>query len=171
MLNKVAQRHNDWVRMVQSFGEVQYAEDIVQEMYLKLHRYIENETLKEETVNTYVWLILRSLFIDLKRHKQRFKKVGLDEWKPLEFEDNSEQEKAYGRLLKQVDLEMNEWYWYDRDLFKLYISSPMSIREMSKATKISTSNIFTTIKRCKQKIKEAVGEDYIDFKHEDYERL
>jgi len=37
-LGKVAERHNEWIRIVHSFGEYDYADDIVQEMYLVLNK-------------------------------------------------------------------------------------------------------------------------------------
>ena len=37
-LNIIAKDHKKWVNYVRNFGEYNYAEDIVQEMYLKLVR-------------------------------------------------------------------------------------------------------------------------------------
>tara|TARA_R110000787_G_scaffold42097_1_gene103510 strand:+ start:1928 stop:2068 length:141 start_codon:yes stop_codon:yes gene_type:complete len=33
-LNIVARQHEDWIKIVNSFGEFNYAEDIVQEAYI-----------------------------------------------------------------------------------------------------------------------------------------
>jgi hypothetical protein len=38
-LKQVAKYHDDYLRIVRSLGEDVYAEDIVQEMYLRLHKY------------------------------------------------------------------------------------------------------------------------------------
>jgi len=37
-LKIVAKDHKEWVKLVQSFGEDFFAEDIVQESYLRLHK-------------------------------------------------------------------------------------------------------------------------------------
>ena len=33
-LSKVAERHNEWIKIVESFGEKNFQEDIVQQSYL-----------------------------------------------------------------------------------------------------------------------------------------
>ena len=40
-LEVVAKQHKEWIRIVNSFGEYDYAEDIVQEMYIVLHKYAD----------------------------------------------------------------------------------------------------------------------------------
>ena len=43
MLELLAQRHNEWVAMARAVGCPEpYAEDVVQEIYIKLHRYSES---------------------------------------------------------------------------------------------------------------------------------
>jgi predicted DNA-binding protein YlxM (UPF0122 family) len=56
-------------------------------------------------------------------------------------------------------------------LFDLYKKTGKSIRELSKETTISTKSIFQTLKHCKERLKENVGEDYEDYKNKDYELI
>ena len=49
---------------------------------------------------------------------------------------------------------LNTFDWYDRDLFMLYSNSGMSIRKLSRETKIGFMSIYNTIRKCKQKLKE-----------------
>lgn len=183
LLEKIAQRHKMWVAVVKNFGIEDYAEDIVQEMYIKAHRYIEAGTLREQTVNTYVYTILRSLCIDLKRAKKTKLKVSLnnisiqgdvDEFVDLikYLEYDKEQEDAYERIINSLEEEIGGWHWFDKMLFKdIYVDQDLSMRGIEERTNISLATIFNTIKRCKQKCIEAVGEDVIDFKNEEYERI
>jgi predicted DNA-binding protein YlxM (UPF0122 family) len=53
----------------------------------------------------------------------------------------------------------------------LYKKTGKSIRELSKETTISTKSIFQTLKHCKERLKENVGEDYEDYKNKDYELI
>ena len=64
-LAKVAVYHDDWIKVVQSFGEYDYAEDIVQESYIALWKYADAEKLLDdngEVRKGYVYFTLRSLF-------------------------------------------------------------------------------------------------------------
>ena len=47
-LNIVSKYHDKWVLIVKSFGEQRFAEDIVQDMYLKLHRMSIANTNEDE---------------------------------------------------------------------------------------------------------------------------
>lgn len=74
-------------------------------------------------------------------------------------------------ILEKVEEEMSRWHWYDKMLFNEYVSSGKSIRTLAKETKISPDSIFQTLKNCKAKLKEVIGEDYDDFKNLDYEHI
>lgn len=171
MLSKVARRHEDWVRMVISFGETQYPEDIVQEGYLKLNRYIENGTLKESTINTYFYMILKSIYIDLCRVRKKYGKVCLDELAELSTVDYSEEIQAWEKIYNKIEAEFKEWYWYDEMLFKLYVNTKLSQRDISEGTGIGLGSVHNTLRRCGDKVKEAIEEDIEDIKYKDYERI
>ena len=46
-LNKVAQRHSEWVKIVEGFGEKNFQEDIVQQAYLVIYQYTSEEKIIE----------------------------------------------------------------------------------------------------------------------------
>ena len=77
-LEKIAQKHKDWVRIVKSFGcEGDKCEDIVQEMYIKVHTLINGglDISYDQDINHfYIYRILRSLFIDLCRKEKKLQK-------------------------------------------------------------------------------------------------
>ena len=45
------------------------------------------------------------------------------------------------------------------------------MRKLASETGISLTSIFTTIKNCKNRIKENIGEDYQDYNNKDYELI
>ena len=51
-LKEVAKFHADYLRIVQSYGEDFYAEDIVQEMYIRLHKYADREKVIQKNGTT-----------------------------------------------------------------------------------------------------------------------
>ena len=69
-LEKVAKYHNDWIKIVNSFGEYNFAEDIVQLSYIALMRYAsENKVIKNGKVkpngSTYKRLLeLKAMYVN-----------------------------------------------------------------------------------------------------------
>jgi len=126
-LEKIASKHKDWVRIVKSFGcEGSKCEDIVQEMYIKIHTLIVKgiDISYEDDINHfYIYRILRSLFIDL--------------------------------CMKELDTLLDKVYWYDRKVFDL-VSQGMSIAELSKKTNISYYSLYNTYKNVKTLIKQEI---------------
>ena len=134
-------------------------------MYLKLSK-IE---LKEQTIDTFVYYVLRNMTFDLHRKKSNIFKVDLDDCVFLEYlEDQGKEELE--TIYERIEDEVEDWHWYDKMLWQLY-TEDRTMRELAKDTKISLSSIFHTIKTCKERIKIAAGEDYEDYVNEDYEKI
>lgn len=177
-LEPVAKDHKKWVEIVEGFGERYLAEDIVQEMYLRLWLYAdENKVIKEGKVNTsFVYMVLRNTFYIYKKHNadgkqtKKLDKVTIGKGFDIKEETDNTNE-GYALFLERLDNELNSWHWFDKVLFELYVNKEMSIREIAKQTKIGTSSIFNTLKNCKLRIKENLGEDWEDFINEDYEKI
>ena len=84
-LEKVFSKNKDWVRICMSFGcNKTTAEDLTQEMYLKLATLLQNNQsldiyYDESQINHfYIYRILRSLFIDLCRKEAKITKVNIE---------------------------------------------------------------------------------------------
>lgn len=169
-LELLSKYHKEWVLIVRSFGECNYPEDIVQDMYLKVDRlnlyskFIQNNELHKP----YVWFMLRTLYLDSIKTKIDTISLG-DGFDVLVEEDGYE--KAYGDFLKLLDEELETWRWYDKKLFNIYKDTDMSLRDIEEGTKISLMSIFYTIKKCKQKIKDNLSEDWEDLQNKDWELL
>lgn len=173
-LTVVAKEHKFFVNVVQSFGEYNYAEDIVQEMYLRIHKYTSPEKIiKNGEVNKgFIWFVLRNIYVDYCKQKGKIEKTDLKEAIYI-FDDSEEKEinMAKNRIEHKIEQEIESWHWYDKKLFRLYKDSGKSMRELEEGTQISLTSIFHTIKHCKQRIKNAVGEDYQDLLNNDLERI
>ncbi|MFY8170483.1 MAG: RNA polymerase sigma factor [Candidatus Fonsibacter sp.] len=172
-IEQVAKHHKEYVKTVKGFGEYFYAEDLVQEMYIRfLNKNKENAVIVNGQVNRYyVFLTLRSLFLDFYRKKSKIIKVDISEILTLQQIDELENHEAFGSLMNRVHEEMQNWHHYDRLLFKLYKDSDLSMREIAGETKISLRSIFITLKHCKERINENVKEDYLDYVNKDYELI
>lgn len=171
-LTILAKQHKDWVRIVNSFGEYFLADDIVQETYIKILRLNHIDKIVTDTINkSMMWLVLRSVYIDHIRAKKN-DCVSINECFDLKYtEHNLQKDEAFSLIEQKLQDEMNNWHHYDKMLFNLYRESKLSIREIADATKIHYTSIFHTLKRCKKKLEEAVGEDYKDYLNEDFELI
>ena len=161
-LQKIAQKHNDWVRIVKSFGcEGDKCEDIVQEMYIKIHTLIVKgiDISYEDDINHfYIYRILRSLFIDLCRKEAKITKVNIEYLEKFVEEEEVKEYKDIEGKMKQLDTLLDEVYWYDKKVFDL-ISNGMSIAELSKKTNISYYSLYNTYKNVKTLIKQNIEWD------------
>ena len=161
-LQKIASKHNDWVRIVKSFGcEGDKCEDIVQEMYLKAHTLISNGTdisFGDEINHFYIYRVLRSLFIDLCRKEAKITKVNIEYLEKFVEEEEVKEYKDIEGKMKELDTVLDSVYWYDRKVFDL-ISQGMSIAELSKKTNISYYSLYNTYKNVKTLIKQNIQWD------------
>lgn len=137
------------------------AQDIVQDMYLRMHKYVENPErimYNEDEVNTYfVFVVLRNLYISSQ------KSMSFDQLEDIDGEmeePNYDYENAYNRLLDELWEEVESWHWYDTKLFKLYHNTDMTIKKISEETKISERSIWNTLDNGRKRIQANRKEAY-----------
>ena len=174
LLNELAKHHKEWITIVKSFGEHDTHEDIVQEMYLKLNKYtkLEDITTKGRLNKSYVWLTLRNLYYNQQKQQSKVNYIDIEDCRGLKS-DNTEliELEAQSNLNDLINKEIESWHWADKLLFDIYTQSGKSMRQLTKETGISTKTIFWTLKKCKERLKENVGESYEDYLNEDYELI
>ena len=162
LLEKLAERDADWMRMAQSFGlNKEWARELVQEMYLKLYEKTTYEKIKygDDDVNTfYVYVTLRNLYYDQKRVKVTFQDI--QEGIPDDSLDEENCKEILEELLTEVEQTVEGMHWYDKKIFEIYYGDNETIRELSEGSKISQSSIFNTIKNVRTKIQQKHGEKY-----------
>ncbi len=162
-LEKIASKHKDWVRIVKSFGcEGDKCEDIVQEMYIKVHTLINGglDISYDQDINHfYIYRILRSLFIDLCRKEAKITKVNVEYLEKFVEEEEVKEYKDIEGKMKQLDSLLDKVYWYDAKVFRLLTEEKMSIAELSKKTGISYYSLYNTYKNVKSLIKTEIQWD------------
>ena len=161
-LEKIASKHKDWVRIVKSFGcDGDKCEDIVQEMYLKVHTLIKKgiDISYDDDINHfYIYRILRSLFIDLCRKEKKITKVNIEYLERFVEEEEATNDKDILGKMQQLNNLLDKVYWYDKKVFDL-VSSGMSIAELSKKSGISYYSLYNTYKNVKSLIKQEIKWD------------
>jgi len=111
--------------MAKSFGlDRDDAHDLVQDMYLRLHQYVDNpEKLEygDDDVNTFfVYITLRNMYLREMTQRARIKFVSIEEFDDKEEIYNIESDQALTLLLEAVNGEVSKWDWYDNKLFTIY---------------------------------------------------
>ena len=153
-LELVFKKHKTWVNIVHSFGcNVETSEDLVQEMYVKIHLKLEDGLdiiYADNEINYYyIFKTLRTLFLDLKRKEN---KVEIVELKDL---DQMEVDVDYNDTYEMIQKELSDLYWYDRKIYEI-IDSGSSIADLSRKTKIPYFSLYNTYKKVKLKLKELI---------------
>jgi DNA-directed RNA polymerase specialized sigma24 family protein len=168
LLSKLYERHNEWIKMAESFGVDDYAEDIVMEMYCKLNHYVKNPArimFNEKEVNTmYVYITIRNLCVDLMRARNKVIKYGEEHLDKLaqiiaDTPYQIEIDEQIELMLQAMEEEVKDWSWYDAKIWQIYHTRNYSIRQLSSETKISVSSIFNTLKNGKKKIINRIEEN------------
>ena len=152
-----------------------YHEDITHEFYLKIYAEIEKIEEKPEEVIKFVdrfywgkslkvYRAIKNLFLDLLDRENKyisfdFNKMSLNERKKLIQQSQEQVQKK--TIDEKVDEIVDTFYWFDKKLFNLYRYQFKTHKaKMSKATNLSVSTIYRTVKRCKIKIKKALKNEY-----------
>ena len=145
VLEIMARSHSKWVRVARSFGLDVEAEDLVQDMYLKIYdwkgKYNKTLMFNESEVNYYfVFLVLRNLYLDKCKKEKKTIRVGENFIKIATIENNLE----YEQELKILKDEINSWHLYDRKIYELIYKEGYSMLELSKKTGIDYYSIYRT---------------------------
>jgi len=161
-LEKIAEKHDDWHRIVLSFGcKESIAEDIVQEMYIRIHTYITKGvdiSFEDDVNHMYIYRTLRSLYIELHRKEKNIIKTNIDNLADYIDENEGLTKGDVCNAMQQMDSLLDKTFWYDRTVFEI-ISSGTSIAELSRKTNITYYSLYFTHKRVKQLIKDNIQWD------------
>ena len=153
----IAKKHDTWIEIVQTFGcTKRIAEDITQEMYIKIQLQLEKGTLdimfKDEVNYYYIFKTLKTLFIDLKRKGKNVHVIGLDEYLEENGDANYINDVSYEETYKRVTDELKKMHWYEQRVFEI-INGGEKIAEFSRQSNISYYALYFTYKKVKDKLK------------------
>lgn len=155
--------------MAYKFGAGDYAEDIVQEMYIRLNKYVEEPErimYKNEPNKLFVWVTLRNMVRNFQNKKDILVFTGdMVEYDYEEELFDYEEANGFERLIEKIWDSTEELHWYDKKMFEVYHTTDMSMRDIEKETRISLYSIFDTLKKTKEYVKEKHYEDYEDLQN------
>jgi len=154
----IASKHKDWVDITSSFGCTRViAEDIVQEMYIKIQLLLQKGTLNimfdnNEVNYYYIFKTLKTLFIDLKRKGKNIVMLSIDDnLKNNIYEYDVNFDESYEKITDALD----KMEWYDRRVFEI-INGGESVADFSRQSNINYYTLYFTYKRVKDKLKKLI---------------
>ena len=176
MLEKLAVHHELWIKMLVNLGcKVDVAKDLVQDMYLRMHRLVKDESriMYKDDVNRYfVWITLRNLYYSYLKDKRNsiFYEI-LENDEVVQSEYDIAEDDAFENIMTQINEIISDWSVYDKRLFELYFIQGLSLRAISKGAKIGLTSIHNSILNQKAILREHLSEDLIDYFNQDFDKI
>lgn len=153
-----------------NFIPAKHLDDVTQEVFMYLYEDAERleQLIADKKIKWYfIRLCKNNYYSKTSKYYYKYNRP----YKDVTFNDDI---MKLGLKLKSEDLYfiqdsdmindiLSELYWYDRELFRLYVLGDNDGRKytytsLSKKTKISRMNIYITIKKVKEYIKERLKE-------------
>ena len=134
-------------------GNAQDAEDLLQDMYLKLWQ--KRDNLKEEAdTQAYLETMIKNLFVDQRRHKR------IDASEDIEAHASPPDERSLDEQIdsrdevKQVEGLIQQLSERDAKIIQMHLMEDRSYEEIEQDTGLSQGNIRIIVMRTKQKLKQ-----------------
>jgi RNA polymerase sigma factor (sigma-70 family) len=182
VLELLAKDHKHWISLLLNMGcNPSVAEDIVQEMYIKVYKYVEEykkNIMYENEINYFfIYVTLKNMYMDYHRQKSKVDTIPYYDLS-IEDESSSEDEKSIDDIYDK-HLSIQEWYnddlylellekeeiteaeytkeelgkYYSRRIFKEVFLDKMKVAELSRSTNITYWSLRNTIKIIKKEIR------------------
>ena len=178
----LAKYHKLWVAMAISIGiRRDLVEDFVQEMYLRLNKYIKNPEKimynEKEPNKFYVYVTIKNLWNTYLKEKSKHHMINIDDIDVVyqlvdsssDLPEKINKEKAQEVLIDNIQKEVDGWdRWYDQKLFKVYYETDVSMRRLAKDSHISVTSIFNSCKNYKEILNTKFSEDFQDYVNGDF---
>ncbi len=171
LLETLAKKHDEWIRMaIASGSSPEFAKDIVQVVYLRIHKYQDKVIHKildsKGQINMfYMWGAIRNTTRTEISKENKY--LAYENFFTEESEDpvDLEFEISYQNLMDGIQEEVDSWGAYNSKLFNLYFKTDFSMRKIAKGTGIGLTHIFSSIQKYKEEIRNRFTEEYNELKN------
>ena len=157
MLEKIYDSHKKWINTTLKFGCTQdEAEDIVGNMYVIIGTMLKkglNIAYGDDVNYYYIYLTLKTSFLQMKNRQTKEKKVSIDLVLDIESGSYVDFDAANDIVLEELD----NVHWYDKKVFEL-LQGEYSITELSNKTNITYHSLYNTYRKTKQKLRDKIIE-------------
>ena len=199
MLDRLSVHHELWIKMLVNLGcSVPDAQDIVQDMYIRLHDLVKDteRIMYGKDVNKfYVYKVISNLYFTRLRKNKTFCVDTFDDslaedtldYFMLSQDDNDNYDEQ--RDISELDLfarivkHISNWNFYHRKLFSLYhgiwidngnyrfLNTNHSTRGIQRETGLNHNHVHKELVHCREDLLEEFGEDLLDYFNLDYDKV
>ena len=141
-------------------------------MYMTI-RSIAYDYLKADGFNTGLLVRIPNDSLIENDSEGTFSTIAINEQILKNYQDDDysvERNEAMGLMIDSMQDVIDNCDWFDKQVYKLYVGSGKSMQDLSDETSISKTSINQAVQRVKSAIREAIREDYIDYKNGEYDR-
>ena len=164
VLNILHKHQEKWLQIAKNLlykEDEQLIKDIVQEMYLSIYEQLEAGKLQAQQViinNKPHFGIIKRTILQIIQH-QANNENKMPKTDNVVLTNIPEEEKEnIEELTTKIEEILQDMYWFDRKLFKLYVKKFNSVRTLAKETKLGHVTVYNTIKKCRNNIKKKLNE-------------
>jgi RNA polymerase sigma factor (sigma-70 family) len=156
-LTILAKENKMWIAHALSLGAtLSNADDIIQNTYIKLHKYATfDKIIVNNKINYgYVYLTIRSEVANYYNKESKFNRYTETETEIEQDLDSIVFLNKQHNLHLKIEEVLDGLEWYDAEVFRLYRDSGLSFRTMAKQIDISHVSLHGTVSKVKAIIKE-----------------
>jgi len=162
--------YTELVETAGNFIPANHIEDVTQEVFVHLYENPERleQLIKDNKLKYYfIRLCKNNFYSNTSKYYYKYDRT----YKEITYDDDimklaiklKGDELYFIQDSDMINEILSELYWYDRELFRLYVlgdddGKKYTYSSLSKKTKISRMNIYITIKKVKQYIKDRLKE-------------
>lgn len=153
-------KHNTWlIQCAYNFtNSKDKANELVQDLYLRLLELqdIKKIMYKGDINLYYVYKMLRSIYLNGQKKSITMLPIDEELYNLSTSEYDEQADSDWERALALSNEALDQLYWFDTKLFRVYIEENHSIQSLHNATGISNSTIWTSMKKTKQYVRDYV---------------
>ena len=126
----------------------------------------------DEVNRYYVWTTLRNMYFSkIKKDRANvfYELLDSDEVESIDYDIL--EDKAFADITKKIDNITSKWGVYDRRLFELYFIKGLSLRAISKGSRIGLTSIHTSVLNYKRILRANLSEDLMDYFNQDFNKI
>lgn len=134
------------------------AEELVQDLYLRLMEMKDcKKIMYKQDVNLYyLYRMLKSIFLNGLKKQTSTLPLDDDLYNLAAEEYSYSADNEFEERLRLTNECLDEMYWFDAKLLRVYLDEDHSIQSLHNVTGISNSTIWSSLKKTKKYVKEYV---------------
>jgi len=160
LVDHTYRKHHTWlIQCAYNFtNNKDKSEELVQDLYLRLMEMKDcKKIMYKQDVNLYyLYRMLKSIFLNGLKKQTSTLPLDDDLYNLAAEEYSYSADNEFEERLRLTNECLDEMYWFDAKLLRVYLDENHSIQSLHNVTGISNSTIWSSLKKTKKYVKEYV---------------